>query len=67
MESGTELVLLGEGIQTFCDSSWAEGLGFNLYVAPAGSLSPSISYGLSVGLLGVSEGEDGHDLSQYQN
>ena len=27
----------------FHDSSRAEGLGFNLYVAPAGSLGPSIS------------------------
>ena len=55
------------GMQTFHDSGLAEGLGFNLYVAPVGSLGPLISSDLLVGLLGVSEEEDGHDLSQYQN
>ena len=29
-------------------SRWMEGLGFNLYVAPADSLCPSISKDLSV-------------------
>ena len=32
----------------FCGSGQMEGLGFNLCVAPAGSLSPSISEDLSV-------------------
>ena len=32
-----------EGMQMFCDSSRAEGLGFNLCVAPTDSLGPSIS------------------------
>ena len=33
---------------TFCDSSQVEGLGFNLCVASADSLSHSIFYNLSV-------------------
>ena len=36
----------------FRDSGRAEGLGFNLCVAPADSLGPSILQDLSVGLLG---------------
>ena len=47
----------------FHDSGQAEGLGFNLYVAPMGSLGPSISLDLLVSLLGDSEEEDGRDLS----
>ena len=34
---------LPKGVGVFCGSGWMEGLGFNLCVGPADSLSPSIS------------------------
>ena len=40
--------MLLKGMQMFHGSSQTEGLGFNSCVAPAGSLSPSISEDLSV-------------------
>ena len=40
---------LPKGMGAFCGSIQMEGLGFNLYVAPADSLSPSISEDLLVG------------------
>ena len=60
--------MLPKGVRAFHGSSWMEGLGFNLCVAPTDSLGPSISYDLLVGDQGLGlEGEYGYDLSQYQN
>ena len=47
-------------------SGQVEGLGFNLCVAPAGSLSPPISLRpFGQGLGRVSEGEESYNLRQY--
>ena len=50
-------------MQMFHDSGQAEGLGFNLCVAPAGSLVLQFHKTSRSGLVRVTEGEEGHDLS----